>query len=154
MPYCMFRRHPISVCRLAPLWVLGLGTLGLSCGLLFFSSGMVRVVATRITKITPVRAYAIAVATASTVTAASWAAMPVSTTQIALGAIFRIGVYRELRAGRKQREQVHKASAKRKKQRPLIRRQEAVRILFVWAITLPAAGLMSAALFWSIDLML
>ena len=137
-----------------PLWVLVVGTLGLSCGLLFFNSGMVRVVATRITRITPVRAYAIAAATASTVTAASWAAMPVSTTQIALGAIFGIGAYRELAARRQQRERALKASATRKKQRLLIRREDAVRILFVWAVTLPATSLISAALFWSIDLML
>ena len=80
--------------------------------------------------------------------------MPVSTTQIVLGAIFGIGAYRELAARRQQRERALKASAIQKKQRLLIRREDAVRILFVWAVTLPATSLISAALFWSIDLML
>lgn len=134
-----------------PIWVFVLGALGLSCGLLFFSSGMVRVVATRITKINPVRAYAIAMATASTVTAASWIGLPVSTTQIAVGAIFGIGIYREFIARRQQVQKVLEEGAEQKKQRMLIRRDDAIRILAVWAITFPAAGLISAALFWIIN---
>jgi len=134
-----------------PIWVFVLGALGLSCGLLFFSSGMVKVVATRITKINPVRAYAIAMATASTVTAASWIGLPVSTTQIAVGAIFGIGIYREFIARRQQVQKVLEEGAEQKKQRMLIRRDDAIRILAVWAITFPAAGLIAAALFWIIN---
>jgi inorganic phosphate transporter, PiT family len=134
-----------------PIWVFVLGALGLSCGLLFFSSGMVKVVATRITKINPVRAYAIAMATASTVTAASWIGLPVSTTQIAVGAIFGIGIYREFIARRQQVQKVLEEGAEQKKQRMLIRRDDAIRILAVWAITFPAAGLISAGLFWIIN---
>tara|TARA_R110002012_G_scaffold91128_8_gene222230 strand:- start:1728 stop:3170 length:1443 start_codon:yes stop_codon:yes gene_type:complete len=137
-----------------PIWILLLGALGLSCGLLFFSTGMVRVVATRITKINPIRAYAIAMATASTVSAASWIGLPVSTTQIAVGAIFGIGIYREVRARRDQEQRVLEEGAKEKKQRMLIRRDDAIRILAVWAVTFPAAGLISATLFWIFNLFL
>lgn len=134
-----------------PIWVFVLGALGISCGLLFFSAGMVKVVATRITKITPVRAYAIAMATASTVTAASWIHLPVSTTQIAVGAIFGIGIYREFLTRREQKEKAHKTGAEQKKKRRLIRRDDAIRILAVWALTFPAAGLIAATLFWIMD---
>ncbi len=134
-----------------PIWVFVLGALGISCGLLFFSAGMVKVVATRITKITPVRAYAIAMATASTVTAASWIHLPVSTTQIAVGAIFGIGIYREFLTRREQKEKAHKTGAEQKKKRRLIRRDDAIRILAVWALTFPAAGLIAVALFWFMD---
>tara|TARA_E500000318_G_scaffold55350_1_gene51430 strand:+ start:1971 stop:3413 length:1443 start_codon:yes stop_codon:yes gene_type:complete len=137
-----------------PIWVFVLGALGVSCGLLFFSSGMVKVVATRITKINPVRAYAIAMATASTVTAASWIGLPVSTTQIAVGAIFGIGIYREYLTRRDQEKRVLEEGAKQKKQRMLIRRDDAIRILVVWAITFPAAGMIAATLFWGINRLL
>jgi len=137
-----------------PIWVFVLGALGLSCGLLFFSSGMVRVVATRITKINPVRAYAIAMATASTITAASWIGLPVSTTQIAVGAIFGIGIYREYLTRQNQEKRVLEEAANQKKQRMLIRRGDATRILVVWAITFPAAGLIAAVLFWIINQLL
>lgn len=134
-----------------PIWVFMLGAFGLSVGLLFFSSGMVQVVATRITKITPVRAYAIAMATASTVTAASWIDLPVSTTQIAVGAIFGIGMYREYQTRRDQEKRVLEDGATKKKQRMLIRREDAIRILTVWIITFPAAGLIAGALFWMMN---
>ncbi|WP_193173353.1 inorganic phosphate transporter [Nisaea nitritireducens] len=134
-----------------PIWVFVLGALGLSVGLLFFSSGMVRVVATRITKITPVRAYAIAMATASTVTAASWIDLPVSTTQIAVGAIFGIGIFREYQTRRDLEKRVLEDGATKKKQRLLIRREDAIRILAVWVITFPAAGLIAATVFWGIN---
>ncbi|MEP3116272.1 inorganic phosphate transporter [Nisaea sp.] len=144
-----------------PTWVFILGALGLSCGLLFFSSGMVRVVATRITKINPIRAYAIAMATASTVTAASWIGLPVSTTQIAVGAIIGIGIYREFRAQRTLEKRgvetstenagTENAGTGKKRKRRLIRRDDAIRILAVWAFTFPASGLISALLFWIMD---
>ena len=144
----------LSLALYVPFWVLLLGALGLSAGLLFFSSGMVRVVATRITKINPVRAYAIAMATASTVTAASWVGLPVSTTQIAVGAIFGIGIYREYRARRDLEKRVLEEGVQQKKRRMLIRRDDAIRILAVWAITFPAAGTIAAALLWVIELFL
>ena len=144
----------LSLALYVPFWVLLLGALGLSAGLLFFSSGMVRVVATRITKINPIRAYAIAMATASTVTAASWVGLPVSTTQIAVGAIFGIGIYREYRARRDLEKRVFEEGVKQKKQRMLIRRDDAVRILAVWAMTFPAAGMIAAALLWLTELFL
>ena len=93
-------------------------------------------------------------ATASTVTAASWVGLPVSTTQIAVGAIFGIGIYREYRARRDLEKRVFEEGVKQKKQCMLIRRDDAVRILAVWAMTFPAAGMIAAALLWLTELFL
>ena len=130
-----------------PFWVFLLGALGLAAGLTLFGGGMVRMVATRITKINPVRAYAVAMATAATVTAASWIGLPVSTTQIAVGAIFGIGFYREFRA---RKEQEIKENAEPKRPRRLIRRGDALRIVVAWTITFPASAMISGLLYWLI----
>ncbi|UUX51713.1 inorganic phosphate transporter [Nisaea acidiphila] len=132
-----------------PFWVFLLGALGIAAGLLLFGGGMVRLVATRITKINPIRAYAVAMATAATVTAASWIGLPVSTTQIAVGAIFGIGIYRELRA---QKDRAAKAIQTQKRPRRLFRRGDMLRILIAWTITFPASALISGLLYWIISL--
>jgi len=128
-----------------PFWIFLLGALGLAAGLLLFGGGMVRTVATRITKINPVRAYAVAMATAATVTGASWVGLPVSTTQIAVGAIFGIGFYRERRA---RKQQQLRQDAKPKRPRRLIRRADALRILLAWTVTFPASAALSGTLYW------
>ncbi|WP_420403398.1 inorganic phosphate transporter [Nisaea sp.] len=130
-----------------PFWVFLLGAIGISSGLLLFGGGMVRVVATRITKINPLRAYAAAMAAAATVTAASWIGLPVSTTQTAIGAILGIGIYRELRA---KKNRALKANAKPKRPRRLIRRGDALRIVIAWTVTFPASAVISGALYWLI----
>lgn len=134
-----------------PYWIFVLGALGIASGLLLFGPGMVRVVGSRITKINPLRAYAVAMATAITVTAASWVDLPVSTTQIAVGAIFGIGIYRELRNRRAQQLQSAEEGKKQKRPRLLIRRADTIRILIAWTITFPSAAAISAVLYWLIE---
>ncbi|WP_193183952.1 inorganic phosphate transporter [Nisaea sediminum] len=137
-----------------PLWIFLVGALGLAFGLLLFGSPMVRIVAMRITKINPVRAYSVAMATAATVTMASWIDLPVSTTQIAVGAIFGIGIYREFRARKDAEKAVLQEGAKLKRRRLLIRRGDVARILIAWAVTFPAAALISGALFALVSFLL
>lgn len=133
-----------------PHWIFILGAIGIASGLLLFGPRMVRVVGSRITKINPLRAYAVVMATALTVTVASLIGLPVSTTQIAVGAIFGIGIYRELR-GRNQDRKPDDEPEKQKKPRRLIRRGDTMRILIAWAITFPASAIISAMLFWLLE---
>src|SRR5690606_24444351 len=48
-----------------------------------------------ITRLNPMRAYCVALSAAITVIAASWLGLPVSSTHIAVGAIFGVGFFRE-----------------------------------------------------------
>ena len=78
-----------------PLWVMGIGAFGLSFGLLLFGPKLIRMVGEKITKLNPLRAYCVALSAAITVIIASWLALPVSSTHIAVGAVFGVGFFRE-----------------------------------------------------------
>ena len=78
-----------------PPWVVVIGALGLSAGLALFGGKLVKTVGTEITEIDRLRAFTVALSAAVTVIIASALALPVSSTHIALGAIFGIGFLRE-----------------------------------------------------------
>ena len=78
-----------------PFWVMLVGALGLSVGLALYGGRMVKRVGKEITEIDRLRAFAVALSSAITVIIASGLALPVSSTHIALGAIFSIGFLRE-----------------------------------------------------------
>lgn len=78
-----------------PFWVMLIGGLGISVGLLLFGPRLIRIVGSEITKLNPVRAFCIALSTAVTVLLATWLGLPVSTTHIAVGSVFGVGFYRE-----------------------------------------------------------
>ncbi|PSJ64018.1 inorganic phosphate transporter [Pseudaminobacter soli (ex Li et al. 2025)] len=78
-----------------PFWVMLIGALGISCGLLLYGPKLVRIVGSEITKLNPMRAYSVALAVSIIVIAASWFGLPVSSTHIAVGAVFGVGVFRE-----------------------------------------------------------
>ena len=78
-----------------PPWVVLIGALGLSAGLALFGGKLVKRVGQEITEIDRLRAFTVALSAAITVIIASALALPVSSTHIALGAIFGIGFLRE-----------------------------------------------------------
>ncbi|XOZ32498.1 inorganic phosphate transporter [Halomonadaceae bacterium KBTZ08] len=78
-----------------PLWVLLLGALGLAVGLALYGPRLIRTVGSEITELDKTRAYCIALAAAITVILASQLGLPVSSTHIALGAVFGVGFLRE-----------------------------------------------------------
>lgn len=90
-----------------PFWVMLIGALGISVGLLLFGPRLIRIVGAEITKLNPVRAFCIALSTALTVIVASWLGMPVSTTHIAVGSVFGVGFYREWAAIRSIRRRAY-----------------------------------------------
>ncbi len=90
-----------------PFWVMLIGALGISIGLLLFGPRLIRMVAAEITKLNPVRAFCIALSTAVTVIVASWLGLPVSTTHIAVGSVFGVGFYREWAAIRSIRRRAY-----------------------------------------------
>ncbi len=77
------------------LWELVIGGLGISIGLLLYGPKLVRLVGSEITKLNPMRAFCVSLSTALTVLVASWIGMPVSSTHIAVGSVFGVGLFRE-----------------------------------------------------------
>jgi len=79
-----------------PLWIMAIGALGLSVGLALYGPRVIRTVGSEITEIDPIRAYCIAMAAAITVIIASQMGLPISTTHVAIGAVFGVGFLREI----------------------------------------------------------
>ncbi|NQU56950.1 MAG: inorganic phosphate transporter [Rhodospirillales bacterium] len=86
-----------------PLWVMLVGAAGISAGLVMFGPKLIRTVGEKITKLNPVRAFCVALAASITVIIASTLGLPVSSTHIAVGGVFGVGLYREFISNRKRR---------------------------------------------------
>jgi PiT family inorganic phosphate transporter len=78
-----------------PLWIMVVGAIGLSAGLALYGPRLIRTVGSEITEIDHTRAYCIAMSAALTVIVASELGLPISTTHVAIGAVFGVGFLRE-----------------------------------------------------------
>lgn len=78
-----------------PLWVMMIGALGISLGLMLFGPKIIKTVGGEITELDKSRAFCVAMAAAITVIVASQLGLPVSSTHIAIGGIFGVGFLRE-----------------------------------------------------------
>jgi len=78
-----------------PFWVMVIGGFGISVGLALYGPRLIKTVGKEITKIDPIRGFCIALAAAITVIIASQLGLPVSSTHIAVGAVFGVGFLRE-----------------------------------------------------------
>ncbi|MDG2068735.1 MAG: inorganic phosphate transporter [Paracoccaceae bacterium] len=135
-----------------PLWVMIIGAFGISFGLFLFGPKLIRMVGSQITKLNAMRAYCVALSAAITVIVASWLGLPVSSTHIAVGAVFGVGFYREyevkLRAQKTAKSSKgHSIAPEERKRRKLVRRSHFMTIIAAWVITVPAAALLSAVIF-------
>jgi inorganic phosphate transporter, PiT family len=151
-----------------PFWVLLIGAVGISLGLSLYGPRLIRTVGEKITKMDVIRAYCVALAAATTVLVASALGLPVSSTHIAVGAVFGVGYLREYITNtgvpnpavsprsvflepsslNATPEQALKNTRKREK-RLLVRRQHVFGIAAAWVITVPAAALVAALLYVS-----
>ncbi len=137
-----------------PLWVMVVGGLGLSVGLLLFGPKLIRMVGSEITKLNAMRAYCVALAAAITVIIASWLGLPVSSTHIAIGGIFGVGFFREW-YGERILHKTRNGTAmpvEERARRKLMRRSHFLTILAAWVITVPAAALLSGGIFLGLNL--
>ena len=136
-----------------PLWVMVIGAMGISFGLFLFGPKLIRMVGSQITKLNPMRAYCVALSAAITVIVASWLGLPVSSTHIAVGGVFGVGFFREWdseRRMRKARVAIPETAQPReeRRRRKLVRRSHFLTIIAAWVITVPAAALLSALIFF------
>ena len=130
---------------------MAIGALGISFGLMLFGPKLIRLVGSEITKLNPMRAYCVALSAALTVILASWLGLPVSSTHIAVGAIFGVGFYREWHAARRSRAlgavQGKVLAPEERKRRRLVRRSHFITMAAAWVVTVPVSGVLSALLF-------
>jgi len=110
-----------------PLWILGLGGIGIVIGLATMGYRVMETIGTKITELTPTRGYCATLAAATTVVLASKTGLPVSTTQIAVGAVMGVGLARGVGA---------------------IDLRVVGGIILSWFVTLPAGALLAALFFF------
>lgn len=151
----------ISTSVLIPTWVMFIGAFGISLGLLLFGPKLIKTVGQQITRINPMRAFSIALATAITVIIASALGLPVSSTHIAIGAVFGVGFFREYFISNSKRRKRfikkhpnNKESAvqfdiakKEIQRRKLVRRSHFIVIITAWIVTVPASATLSAIIY-------
>jgi PiT family inorganic phosphate transporter len=148
-----------------PFWVMLIGAFGISLGLFLFGPRIVRMVGEQITRMNPMRAFCVALSAAITVIVASWLGLPVSSTHIAVGAVFGVGFFREYYTthSRRRRNYVktHPPRHVRKtltrldrdklRRRKLVRRSHFMGIVAAWVITVPAAAGLAALMFYAVS---
>jgi len=171
-----------------PLWVMVTGGIGISIGLALFGPRLIKTVGSEITELDQMRAFSIMMAAAITVVIASQLGLPVSSTHIAVGAVFGVGFLREWldskEMGVKQQKlqeeveklhalkadleactnedpakklsliEAHKAQKKKVKKikkalrENYVKRGMVKKIIAAWVITVPAAAVLSAIIFF------
>ncbi|OLP46110.1 inorganic phosphate transporter [Rhizobium oryziradicis] len=144
-----------------PFWVLVIGAFGISIGLLLFGPRLIKLVGSKITKLNPMRAYCVSMSSAVTVITASSLGLPVSSTHIAIGAVFGVGFFREWynNNSRRRMEYLHMKSSEwqvkkpkavnvdEQKRRRLVRRSHILTIMGAWAVTLPVSAGLAAMVY-------
>jgi PiT family inorganic phosphate transporter len=146
-----------------PLWIMAIGAFGISLGLFLYGPRLVRMVGARITKMNPMRAYCVALSAAITVIVASWLGLPVSSTHIAVGAVFGVGFFREYYTKHSKRRRAlvgalrddddePRLRPEELRHRKLVRRAHFLTIVAAWVITVPATALLAASIFWGLNL--
>ena len=169
-----------------PLWVMVVGGVGISIGLALFGPRLIRTVGSEITELDQMRAFSIMMAAAITVVIASQLGLPVSSTHIAVGAIFGVGFLREwldsknmdvkqeklqaevekqntlkvelaqLQTVEEYKQQEARIKVQKKKVKSIkrtlrenyVKRGMVKKIVAAWVITVPAAAVLSAIIFY------
>jgi len=112
-----------------PLWVLGLGGVGIVIGLMMYGKRVIETVGNQITELTPSRGFAATLAAATTVVFASGTGLPISTTHTLVGAILGVGIARGMAA----------------------LNLTVIRNIFMsWIVTLPAGAILSILFFFTL----
>ena len=119
----------IGVKSILPPWVLLVGGAGIVLGLITYGHKVIATIGTGITQLTPSRGFAATLAAAATVVIASGTGLPISTTQVLVGAVLGVGFARGMAA---------------------LDTRVINKIFLSWIVTLPAGALMSILFFFAL----
>jgi PiT family inorganic phosphate transporter len=111
-----------------PLWVVLIAHAAIALGTLSGGWRIIHTMGSRITKLQPVGGFAAETAGAVSLFAATHLGVPVSTTHTITGAIIGVGSIKRLSA---------------------VRWGVAGRIVWAWVLTIPAAGIIGAVVYWA-----
>ncbi len=111
-----------------PLWVLGLGGVGIVIGLATWGWRVMLTIGKKITELTPTRGFSAEFAAATTIVLASKLGLPISTTHTLVGGVFGVGLARGIGA---------------------LNLRVVTNIIISWVVTLPA-GAIGAIVFYYI----
>lgn len=136
-----------------PTWIMTIGAVGISAGLLIYGPRVIRTVGQEITRLDEIRAFCVALSAAITVLLASALGLPVSSTHIAVGGVFGVGFLREYLANNKPGAAAKAPSVKALAKRRLVRRRHIFGIAAAWVITVPVTALLAAVIFAVISLL-
>jgi len=92
--YSVFKYEAIRATTIVPIWLLVMGGVGLIIGLSTWGYKVVRTIGEKISEITPTRGFSAEFGTAITVLACSLLKMPISTSQVLVGAVIGVGLAR------------------------------------------------------------
>jgi PiT family inorganic phosphate transporter len=112
-----------------PIWILLVGGAGIVVGLITYGHKVIATIGTGITQLTPSRGFAATLAAAATVVIASGTGIPVSTTQVLVGAVLGVGLARGMAA---------------------LDTRVINKIFLSWIVTLPAGAFMSILFFFAL----
>jgi len=134
-------------------------------GLVLYGPKIIEIVGERITKLNRVRAFCVALSAAITVIIASTLGLPVSSTHIAIGAVFGVGFLREFIANYGKSKLMKGATGnnvssmnvvpspaiiEKTVKRKLVRRRHLMTIVAAWVITVPSAAILSGLIFFGL----
>ena len=136
-----------------PLWVMIIGAFGIALGLALFGPKLIATVGEKITRLNSPRAYCVALSSAVTVLIATYFGLPVSSTHIAIGAIFGVGFLREFLEAPKRKNKASSKADIHRKPRQLVRRRFVFSIAAAWVITVPASAFLSASIYFFLNLL-
>ncbi len=94
----VLRTNVINMQSQVPLWILGMGGVGIVIGLATWGWRVMETIGKKITELTPTRGFAAEFAAATTIIVASKLGLPISTTHTLVGAVLGVGFARGIGA--------------------------------------------------------
>jgi inorganic phosphate transporter, PiT family len=122
----LYSQHRLGDHFYVPLWVVLSCQVAMAFGTLFGGWRIVKTMGSKITRLTPMQGFCAEAGGAITLFGATWLGIPVSTTHTITGSIVGVGAARKVAA---------------------VRWGVASNIVVAWVLTIPAAGLVSAAVY-------
>jgi PiT family inorganic phosphate transporter len=109
-----------------PLWILGVGAVGIVVGLATWGYKVIATIGEKITELTPTRGFSAEFACATTVLVCSKMGLPISTTHTIVGSVVGVGLARGIAS---------------------IDRKVILNIVYSWLITIPASAILCVLIF-------